>query len=425
MKSTTQHRSTSKEKLVNVLLDLSTYKNVRDRQIKEGKHDYSLLNALLKLNSEVHLHSRFIYSMINPDSLHYQGSKFLALFLDQIDHPDLIGFIDIERAKVFNEYKDIDLLIHDNNNFLIIENKLTAKDQKHQITRYIQTIYKEFGFNSELKVAVVYLSKTKTRPICQNKEDDSLIGFELSTDTPRYLIRTPKVISTKLGVLNIASGKKIPYFHLPYLNRKTGSVRRWVNECLLESQHFPEISFAFSEYKKILDRLDKSNNWRNVMNLTEFTLEQEQGKQDDIYAFMVESKKSLSDYVAHRVLKEIEELLPTVELNNNAEAKLIRKNFTLQNIKNWLNESGTKDKRRNVGFSYKNADGEVVVFCLGVSRGYWGVLSENDDFYTKANAFVQQSSLISSLLDSPNGLPTFVKELKQKYNDNQLLPLIE
>jgi len=413
------------EKLSSVLFNLSEYKSKRDEQINQGKHDYSLLNSLLKLNSEVHLHSRFIYSMINPESLHYQGSKFLTLFLNQINHPDITDFIDITRAKVFNEYKDIDLLIHDGKNFLIIENKLTAKDQKHQITRYIQTIYKEFGSNDDLKIAVVYLSKIKTRPTFKNKEDDSLIGFELSHETPRYLVRTSEMVKTKLGELDLADGTKIPYFHLPYLKQTGGSIRCWTNECIAESKHSPEITFAFNEYKKILDRLDKSSNWRNVMNLTEFTLEQEKEKQNDIYAFMVESKKSLTDYVAQRILKEVSELLPTVELINNAESLLIKKNLSLQNIKNWFNEIGTKEKRRNVGFSYKNLDGEVVVFCLGVSRGYWGIFSEGSDFYTKDNAFAGQSSLISKLLDSPTGLPEFIKELKQKASNSKLLPARE
>lgn len=419
------HNKLNREKLANVLLDLSRFKNVREEQIREGKHDYSLLNSLLKLNSEVHLHSRFIYSMINPESLHYQGSKFLELFLNQINHPDITGFIDIARAKVFNEYKDIDLLIHDGNNFLIIENKLTAKDQKHQITRYIQTIYKEFISNDDLKIAVVYLSKIKTRPTFKYKVDDSLTGFELSHDTPRYLTRTKEMVKTKLGKLDFKYGTKIPYFHLPYLKLTEGSIRHWVNECLIESKHSPEIIFAFNEYKKILDRLDKSNNWRNVMNLTEYTLEQEKDKQNDIYAFMVESKKSLTDYVAQRILKEVSELLPTVELINNAEAPQVKKSFDLQNIKNWLNESGTKEKRRNVGFSYKNSDGEIVVFCLGVSRGYWGIFTEGSDFYTKDNAFSGQSSLISELLNSSNGLPGFIEELKVKANKSALIPASE
>ncbi|WP_442499274.1 PD-(D/E)XK nuclease family protein [Methylobacter sp. sgz302048] len=111
--------------------------------IEQGVHDYSLINSLLKSNDEVRLHSRFIFSMINPDGLHYCGNEFLKFFLDLLPG-ELKSFIDPESARVFKEKGKIDLLIHDDNNFLIVENKLSAVDQKYQITRYIQYIQKEF-----------------------------------------------------------------------------------------------------------------------------------------------------------------------------------------------------------------------------------------------------------------------------------------
>ncbi len=119
------------------------FEQQRSEQIKAGMHDYCLLTSVLPANDEERLHSRFIYSMVNPAGLHYQGSKFLRIFLQQLPQA-LRDFIKLEQAMVVREKGQIDLLIHDGERYLIIENKLNATDQKYQITRYIKHVREKY-----------------------------------------------------------------------------------------------------------------------------------------------------------------------------------------------------------------------------------------------------------------------------------------
>lgn len=116
------------------------------RRKQEGMHDYSLIASMLKPSNEVTLHSRFLCSMLDPKGVHYQGGTFLELFLNEL--PERIWGqngvrIDPERARVLREKNSIDILIHDGERALIIENKINAPDQSHQISRYIGCVQKK------------------------------------------------------------------------------------------------------------------------------------------------------------------------------------------------------------------------------------------------------------------------------------------
>jgi len=232
---------------------LAIYQNLKSENkklIDQGVHDYSLINALLKTNDEVRLHSKFIFSMINPNGLHYCGNKFLKVFLSLL--PDeLKSFIDPESARVFREKGKIDLLIHDDNNFLIVENKLNAVDQKYQITRYIQYIQKEFCEGREdisSNIAVVYLSKSREAP---SQDSKSLIGFRLDggilhrEDIPDDL---PANELQLLSSISFPTGSKIPFVHFSYFPM----LQDWTSRCIELAPEGGRRN-AFEEYQKILE----------------------------------------------------------------------------------------------------------------------------------------------------------------------------
>ncbi|WP_085616123.1 PD-(D/E)XK nuclease family protein [Thalassospira alkalitolerans] len=152
---------------------LLAFKEQREKDKSMGINDYSLLNSVLRLNDEVRLHSRFIYSMINPLGDHYQNETFLREFLNLIQHLNIKNNIDISNANVLCEWQNIDLLIHDNSYFLIIENKLRAKDQKNQISRYIEIVMQHFNIKIDEvsnRIAVIYLSKKKDIDLVKNQK---------------------------------------------------------------------------------------------------------------------------------------------------------------------------------------------------------------------------------------------------------------
>lgn len=151
-------------KQIKVLHDKLEIKKLR------GNNDYNLFLALLDINDEVRLHSRFIYSLLDPNSLHYQKELFLELFIKACG---LENFgLDPQIAKVYKEYENIDIYITDGAKHIILENKINAGDQEAQIKRYIETIQEEnYG---KADIYVLFLSKKGREP-----NDYSLSGLKI------------------------------------------------------------------------------------------------------------------------------------------------------------------------------------------------------------------------------------------------------
>ncbi|WP_262963675.1 PDDEXK-like family protein [Methylobacter psychrophilus] len=379
--------------------------------IEQGVHDYSLMNALLNTNDEVRLHSRFIFSMINPDGLHYCGNQFLKVFLGLL--PDeLKSFIDPENAKVFKEKGSIDLLIHDDNNFLIIENKLNAVDQKYQITRYIQYVQKKFFENREdisSNIAVIYLSKTKKEPSSESK---SLIGFRPESGTLHwegFPDNRPELLSS----INLNTGAKIPFVHLPYFPK----LQEWVSNCTKLAPAGGRKN-AFEEYQMILERLNTNKPWRKVLSLDQYALNLPEDEQKKIYELMVESRKSLADFVSHKLCKELTSIFGEETINKHGEYKP----FTVASISKWLRQKGKKDDWKDIGFSFSmtDPDGPRVGFVLAEIYAYFGIYDEANSIVRNKSqnqilgGNTRKSHLRVLLLNDPEGIYKFINEIKNK-----------
>lgn len=372
--------------------------------IEQGVHDYSLLNALLKANDEVRLHSRFIFSMLNPDGLHYCGNKFLKIFLDLL--PDeLKSFIAPESARVFKERGNIDLLIHDDNNYLIVENKISAVDQKYQITRYIQYIQKEFfesGDDISNNIAVVYLSKTKEKP---SPESKSLIGFKLEGQTLHWegLPDRPQLLSS----IDLPLGAKIPFVHFRYFHE----LQDWVSRCAALAPAGGRKN-AFEEYQNILDRLNTSEPWRKILSLAQYALTLSEDKQKKIYELMVESRKRLIDFVSYKLFSDLTKMFGEDTIMKHGEYKPL----TVSSIKKWLRKNGNKDGWKNIGFSVSNQDDQRVGFVLGVDFAYFGIYDEANSISSPENKSKNQvlgKKVRELLLDNPEGVYMFIDEIKK------------
>ena len=103
---------------------------------------------ILKLDSsEVRMHSAFIAELLNPNGSHGQKNSFLNLFVKEfcfkkkdidtlsckVKVEDYIGLMNVDKT----EGGRIDITVRDkNNHVIIIENKIYAGDQEHQLTRY-------------------------------------------------------------------------------------------------------------------------------------------------------------------------------------------------------------------------------------------------------------------------------------------------
>lgn len=138
-------------------MDLIKYKSLLD-QVNSLVVRYDKINEItgenfnvfriLKLeSSEVRMHSAFIAELLNPKGSHGQKDCFLNLFIKEfcfkervidtlscmVKVEEHIGFVSKDKT----EGGRIDVTIRDKNNHLvIIENKIYAGDQIHQLTRY-------------------------------------------------------------------------------------------------------------------------------------------------------------------------------------------------------------------------------------------------------------------------------------------------
>jgi hypothetical protein len=130
--------------------------------------DFNIFTVLHKEHDEVRLHSRFLSVLLSPKSSHKKGNLFLDLFLQTVGIENFD--IDVDSVRVFptekykSEYKNIDILIRNNNSkqAIIIENKIFAGDQSKQLERYFDIILKE-GFSKE-NITVLYLTLNKRKP---------------------------------------------------------------------------------------------------------------------------------------------------------------------------------------------------------------------------------------------------------------------
>jgi hypothetical protein len=201
------------------------------------RYQYSLLNKderfnifeiLRKRDEEVQLHSRFIAELLNPNGTHNQKNVFLNLFLKNLKEE--IGdfsydgaYVAIEEyvgeiKKEDNETRGgrIDILItKENCDPIVIENKIYASDQKHQLLRYYNfLIDKHKG-----KGIIIYLTLDGKAP-----SDDSLGNGQLDNS-------------------------KITLFS--YENH----IRNWITECIEKASQKPGLRECLIQYQNLIDDL--------------------------------------------------------------------------------------------------------------------------------------------------------------------------
>lgn len=175
--------------------NLSEVEDIICKTKKELDEDGSRFNIFYILNletSEVRLHSAFIAELLDPGGMHSFKMEFLELFIKDLkqkfgNHKSLLSF-DVSSVKVevekwvgfinddYTRGGKIDLVISDNKNRIIIENKITAGDQPKQLLRY---------HNYDPNALLLYLTLNGDEPSINStggtlnlNEDFFLISYE-------------------------------------------------------------------------------------------------------------------------------------------------------------------------------------------------------------------------------------------------------
>lgn len=204
--------------------------------LREQPNDYNLITALLKANDEVRLHSRFIFSFLNPVGVHSQGHVFAREFLASLGE-GMENWLEWSRLNAYREKDQIDLCLDDGQRFVIIENKLDASDQTGQVRRYIEYVQGEREAAPE-DILLVFLAKGRRHP-----SQKSLGGWTIGPDE-----------SGQLWVWE-GSEPQARYRQCSYGTEVLG----WIGRCqahLLtvgDDGKLDSLRFAFQQYKRVVE----------------------------------------------------------------------------------------------------------------------------------------------------------------------------
>lgn len=131
---------------------------------------------ILRISKNEIRHSNFLSWLLDPNQSHKLGDMFLKRFLRQvfssekfsnIDQVDVEG-IDLSKAQILREWKNIDVLIILKDVVVCVENKVLSKEHSNQLKRYKEII--ELNFPKHTKT-YVYLTP---------------YGIDSESDTDKY-----------------------------------------------------------------------------------------------------------------------------------------------------------------------------------------------------------------------------------------------
>ena len=147
-------------KISNILQQVRLLKNELDAVTGE---DFNIFSILRIKHKEVKTHTPMLAELLDPHGSHRQGAAFLKLFLkicigDQ-DYTDLETFR--VRSEERTDRGQFDILIEKQKEIcIVIENKIYAGDQPHQLNNYYQDA-KENKFN---QIKLIYLTLDGSEP---------------------------------------------------------------------------------------------------------------------------------------------------------------------------------------------------------------------------------------------------------------------
>lgn len=181
---------------MNDIINILNQVRIVSRKIKEQRKEkfergenYNIFYDLGFMSDEVHLHSMFLANLLNPKGSHGQRGKFLEAFLKMLqksfpaisaDNLELnITNASVEVEKYIGRQTDseggrIDIYLTDGKHSIIIENKIYAGDQHHQMLRYWNYGMSQKGNDTEKSFVLIYLTLDGCSPSKDSFGDEDL-----------------------------------------------------------------------------------------------------------------------------------------------------------------------------------------------------------------------------------------------------------
>lgn len=145
-------------------------------------------------------HSDIIAFLLNPNEKHHHpeyGAKFLETLKENGLHLDGSKIVSVKREDSTDEARRMDLLLTtDENEAIILENKIYAGDQPDKISDYVKFVKKEFGTTQNIFVVYLTLFGKEPTEISLSKEqlarlkvDNRFINLSYSKGILSWLAR--------------------------------------------------------------------------------------------------------------------------------------------------------------------------------------------------------------------------------------------
>ena len=206
---------------MNDIINILNQVRIVSQKIKEQRKEkfergesFNIFNDLGFMSDEVHLHSMFLANLLNPKGSHGQRGKFLEAFLKMLqksfptisaDNLELdITNASVEVEKYIGRQTDseggrIDIYLTDGKHSIIIENKIYAGDQHHQMLRYWNYGMSQKGNDTEKSFVLIYLTLDGCSPSIESlgedlKEND-IVCLSYKSDIRGWLDRCVELAS--------------------------------------------------------------------------------------------------------------------------------------------------------------------------------------------------------------------------------------
>lgn len=206
---------------MNDIINILNQVRIVSQKIKEQRKEkfergesFNIFNDLGFMSDEVHLHSMFLANLLNPKGSHGQRGKFLEAFLKMLqksfsaisaDNLELdITNASVEVEKYIGRQTDseggrIDIYLTDGKHSIIIENKIYAGDQHHQMLRYWNYGMSQKGNDTGKSFVLIYLTLDGCSPskesLGEDLKENDIVCLSYKNDIRGWLDRCVELAS--------------------------------------------------------------------------------------------------------------------------------------------------------------------------------------------------------------------------------------
>ena len=206
---------------MNDIINILSQVRIVSRKIKEQRKEkfergesFNIFNDLGFMSDEVHLHSMFLANLLNPKGSHGQRGKFLEAFLkmlqksfpaisaDRLVLDTANASVEVEKyigRQTDNEGGRIDIYLTDGKHSIIIENKIYAVDQHHQMLRYWNYGMSQKVNDTEKSFVLIYLTLDGCSPskdsLGEYLKENDIVCLSYKSDIRGWLDRCVELSS--------------------------------------------------------------------------------------------------------------------------------------------------------------------------------------------------------------------------------------